>query len=93
MANEINVLMVTGVYLPEVNGAVRQCSQLISILGKSVRFSILTGTRDESSNGCGHIDGVLVTRVYMPKQKKIKFFISSLRFYICLIRMLRERLI
>ena len=33
---KINVLMITGVYLPEINGAVLQCSQLINILGKFV---------------------------------------------------------
>ena len=90
MANELNVLMVTGVYLPEVNGAVRQCSQLINILGKSVKYSVLTGTGDESSNGCDYIDGVSVTRVFMPKRRKLKFFIGAVRFYIFLIRMLRE---
>ena len=90
MANELNVLMVTGVYLPEVNGALLQCSQLINILGKSVKYSVLTGTSDELSNGCDYIDGVSVTRVYMPKRQKLKFFIGAVRFYICLISMLRE---
>jgi glycosyltransferase involved in cell wall biosynthesis len=89
MANELNVLMVTGVYLPEVNGAVLQCSQLINSLGKSVQYSVLTGTSDKLNNGCDHIDGVSVNRVFLCRQKKIKFFIGSVRFYICLISMLR----
>ena len=86
----LNVLMITGVYLPEVNGAVRQCSLLIKNLGESVKYSVLTGTSDESINGCECIDGVLVTRVFMPKGQKISYIIGAVRFYICLIRMLRQ---
>ena len=41
----VNVLMVTGVYFPEVNGATLQCMRLISLLGKKVNFSVLTTTR------------------------------------------------
>jgi len=82
--------MITGVYLPEINGAVLQCSQLINILGKFVNYSILTGTSDESSNKYDYIDGVLVTRVFMPYRRNLEFFIGAVRFYVCLIRMLRE---
>ena len=35
--------MVTGVYTPEVNGAVQQCSQLIYKLKESINYSVLTG--------------------------------------------------
>jgi glycosyltransferase involved in cell wall biosynthesis len=90
LEERIHVLMITGVYLPEVNGAVRQCSQLINNLGESVNYSVLTGTSDESINGCDCIDGVLVTRVFMPKRRKIKYIIGAVQFYICLIRMLRK---
>ena len=90
MANELNVLMVTGVYLPEVNGAVRQCSQLINNLKESVNYSILTGTSDESISGCDYIDGVSVTKVYMPKKWKFKYVIGAVWFFLCLIRMLRD---
>jgi glycosyltransferase involved in cell wall biosynthesis len=89
MANELNVLMVTGVYLPEVNGAVRQCSQLINNLRESVNYSVLTGTSDESISGCDCIDGVLVTKVFMPKRRKFKYVIGAVRFFLCLTRMIR----
>jgi len=90
MAIELSVLMVTGVYVPELNGAVRQCSQLINNLRESVNFSVLTGTSDESISGCDYIDGISVTRVFMPKKRKFKYVIGAVQFYLCLLRMLRD---
>ena len=87
---KINVLMVTGAYLPEINGAVRQCSLLINTLGKSVKYSILTGTSNKSNNGYDFVDGVSVIRVFMPKLRKFKPFIGAVQFYFHLIRILRE---
>ena len=87
---KLNVLMITGVYLPEINGAVLQCSQLINNLGKAVNFSVLTGTNDESTYGCVDVDGVSVTRVFMPKRRKFKYIIGVAWFYIQLIRKLRK---
>ena len=87
---KLNVLMITGVYLPEINGAVLQCSQLINNLGKAVNYSILTGTNDESTYGCVDIDGISVTRVFMPKRRKLKYIIGAAWFYIQLIRKLRK---
>ena len=88
LEKKLNVLMVTGVYLPEINGAVRQCSQLIENLEECVNYSILTGTNDESLEGCDYIGGVTVNRVFMSKERKIKYIINALKFFLCLIRML-----
>jgi glycosyltransferase involved in cell wall biosynthesis len=90
LENKLNVLMITGVYLPEINGAVRQCSQLIENLEEYVNYSVLTGTNDESLQGCDYIDGVTVTRVFMSKGRKLKYFIGAVRFFLCLIRMLSK---
>ena len=88
--DKLSVLMITGVYLPEINGAVRQCSQIIKLLEKSVQFSVLTSTSEKLSSGHDHIDGVFVTRVFMPKRQKLKFLICAVQFYIVLIKMLRD---
>ena len=90
LENKLNVLMITGVYLPEINGAVRQCSQLIEKLEECVNYSVLTSTNDESLEGCDYIDGVKVIRVFMSKERKLKYIIGSVRFFLCLIRMLSK---
>jgi len=86
---KINVLMITGVYLPEINGAVRQCSILINNLRELVNYAILTGTNDESSEGVDCVEGVLVNRIFFPKRRKLKYFINIVKFFICLIRELK----
>ncbi len=86
---KINVLMITGVYLPEINGAVLQCSQLINNLTEAVNYSVLTSTNDESMCGYFYIGGVSVTRVFMPKKLKYKYIIGAIWFYIQLIIKLR----
>jgi len=87
---KISVLMITGVYLPEINGAVFQCSQLINNLRKFINYSILTGTSNDLTYGSDHTDDVLVTRVFMPKKQKLKFIFGAAWFYIQLIRELRK---
>ena len=89
ITSKINVLMITGVYLPQINGAVRQCSQLINSLKNLINYSILTGTDDKSSKDIDYIDGVFVNRVLMPKQQKIEYIKGIFKFYIQLIIMLR----
>lgn len=86
----LNVLMITGVYLPEINGAVRQCSQLIDNLRESVNFSVLTCTKNESSSGQIDVDGISVTKVFIPNRRKFKYIIGILKYYICLINILRN---
>jgi glycosyltransferase involved in cell wall biosynthesis len=90
LENKLNVLMITGVYLPEINGAVLQCSQLINKLEECVNYSVLTCTNDESMEGCDYIDGVRVTRIFMSKERKLKYIIGAARFFLCLTMMLRK---
>lgn len=87
---KINVLMITGVYLPEINGAVLQCSQLINNLRREVNYSVLAGSNYDSANGYFDLDGIMVTKVFMPKKRKLKFIIGAVRFYIQLIIKLRK---
>ena len=60
----VNVLMVTGVYFPEVNGATLQCMRLISLLGKKVNFSVLTTTRYKNIDK-NIVNGVDIFRSYI----------------------------
>ena len=62
---EINVLMVTGVYFPEVNGATLQCMRIISLLKKEVNFSVLTTTKYKDLVKHTVIDGIDVYRSYI----------------------------
>jgi len=62
---EINVLMVTGVYFPEVNGATLQCMRIISLLKKEVNFSVLTTTKYKDLVKRTVIDGIYVSRSYI----------------------------
>lgn len=86
----VHVLMITGVYLPERNGAVMQCSQLMGRLEKSINFSVLTGTNNVTSNGIECIDDIAVNRVYMPKGKSFKYIIGAAKFYLALLRSLSK---
>jgi hypothetical protein len=90
LKNKLNVLMITGVYLPEINGAVRQCSQLIDNLRESVNFSVLTCTKNETSSGQIDVEGISVTKVFIPNGRKFKYIISIVKFYICLINILQK---
>ena len=47
-----NVLMVTGVYFPEINGAALQCLKIISLLKSDFNFNVLTSTtnRNQTKN-------------------------------------------
>jgi glycosyltransferase involved in cell wall biosynthesis len=58
----MNVLMITGVYFPEITGASFQCKRVVESLKSKVNFSVLTATRDASLVGCSNIDGVSVCR-------------------------------
>ena len=84
----MSVLMITGVYLPERNGAVMQCSQLMGRLENSIHFSVLTGTNNANSDGSEYVEGIAVTRVFMPKDKILKHFIGAAKFYLILLRSL-----
>lgn len=82
--------MITGVYYPEVNGAVLQCKQLISNMCDSIHFTVLTGTDIEKYVERDCVDGVSVTRILMPKRHKINYVIGGMRFFITLIKILNK---
>ncbi len=82
--------MITGVYLPERNGAVIQCSQLMGRLEHSMHFSVLTGTNNANSDGSEYVEGIAVTRVFMPKNKRFKYIIGAAKFYLILLRSLAK---
>lgn len=79
---KISVLMVTGVYFPEINGAVLQCKAIISLLKKNVNFRVLSATKDKDMLNNILVDGV---SVYRAKIQKNNFFnlsqIFSISFY------------
>lgn len=86
----ISVLMITGVYSPESNGAVLQCNQLIRNIGGSIQFSVLTGTNSEASDGSDHVDGVPVMRVLMRKGRLLEYIVGGVRFLIRSLTMIRK---
>ena len=60
MCKKINVLMITGVYLPEFNGAILQCRNLILNTKDQVNYSILTGTHFNKNKQQINIDDIPV---------------------------------
>ena len=62
---KLSVLMVTGVYYPEVNGAVLQCKRIISLLKVKVNFIVLTTSRHKNLIDNDVVDGVNVFRSYI----------------------------
>ena len=87
---KLNVLMVTGVYIPEVNGAVQQCSQVINKLKESINYSVLTGASYGKFNNFEYINEVPVARFYMPKNQKIKYIIGAFKFFHGLTKILKK---
>jgi glycosyltransferase involved in cell wall biosynthesis len=73
--------MITGVYYPEINGAVLQCKQVIRELNGFIIATVLTSTSDESLKSREYINGALVVRVLLPKYRKI-YYIKGLLIYI-----------
>jgi len=55
--------MVTGVYLPEINGAVLQCAQLIRGLSSEVDFQVLSGSNEPVLLSTTQSGGLTITRV------------------------------
>jgi len=87
---KIRVLMITGVYYPEINGAVLQCMQLIRSVGESISFSVLASTNNKSSAGSDYVDGLLVTKVLTSGRSKLEYIVRSMYFFICLIGVLQK---
>tara|TARA_B100000315_G_scaffold60548_1_gene55001 strand:+ start:704 stop:2770 length:2067 start_codon:yes stop_codon:yes gene_type:complete len=63
------ILMITGAYYPEVNGAANQCRHLVTQLTKkTIDFKVLTTTRDPDLLPETKIDGVDIFRVFIEKK-------------------------
>jgi len=73
------VLMVTGVYYPEVSGAANQCRQLVDTLREKVNFIVLTTTRDPDLPPRSQFDGVEVLRVLLNERSVTDYLKASLR--------------
>jgi glycosyltransferase involved in cell wall biosynthesis len=54
--------MVTGVYFPEVNGAIRQCMEITELLQDKVFFNVLTTTKKVQLLKYKHVAGIRVYR-------------------------------
>ena len=63
----LGVLMVTGVYHPEVSGAANQCRNLMSSLSRNISFMVLTTTQDTDLTSRSQVDGIEVFRVLLEK--------------------------
>jgi glycosyltransferase involved in cell wall biosynthesis len=63
--NKIKVLMATGVYYPEINGAVLQCMKLISLMKDDVDFEVFTSTKNKEFSNLDRVEGVRVNRVFV----------------------------
>jgi len=74
------VLMVTGVYHPEVSGAANQCRQLVNALKEKVSFTVLTTTRNSNLPRLGQVDGVDVFKVLLRKESVGSYCKAILKF-------------
>ena len=63
--SKINVLMVTGVYFPEVNGATLQCMRIISLLKNNNNFTVISTTKHKDLAGKNIIEGIDIFRFYI----------------------------
>jgi hypothetical protein len=83
--------MITGVYLPEINGAVGQCSQIIKKLNRKINFSVLTTTKDSSASGFYNLDKATIYKVHVPSINKMKKFLGLIHFYLLLLSILKYK--
>jgi glycosyltransferase involved in cell wall biosynthesis len=86
---KINVLMITGVYLPDINGAVLQCEQIINNIGYSVNFTVLAGTKFKEIDEFLNFNRFSLIKVLI-NNNKINRIIGALRYLINLIMLLRQ---
>lgn len=85
---KINILMITGVYLPEINGAVQQCHQLINKLKNFFNFSILTSTNNKNLDEYSYINDIPVNRIHIIKESKIKYILGTIKYFSLLIKLI-----
>ena len=82
ISKKISVLMVTGVYFPEINGAVLQCMKIISLLRDNLQFIVLSATKNKNLLKNRSVEGIDVYRfsvsnnrlLYFPQLFRIVFF-------------------
>ena len=70
----IGILMVSGVYYPEVSGAAGQCRGLIHSLNKNISFQVLATTRDQALVQQNRIDNTPVFRLMVRSKNVIDYF-------------------
>ena len=87
---KIKVLMITGVYFPEKNGAVLQCMQLIRNVGGLVDFVIFAGANNLESEGDCCVEGVAVTKIFISRRSRSKYIFDIIRFYVCAMRKIKK---
>jgi glycosyltransferase involved in cell wall biosynthesis len=76
MNKKIKVLMVTGVYFPEINGAVLQCRQIIKNLAHLINFSILTGSKNKNNYYDQSIEGITIDRISSIKKNNLFYLLN-----------------
>ncbi|MDC0056686.1 glycosyltransferase family 4 protein [Alphaproteobacteria bacterium] len=85
---KIKVLMVTGVYFPEmkVNGAILQVQKIINALKNNIYFEILTDTREKELTNQNKCDGIKVNRVFInikqPTYFRLELLVRLYRYFI-----------
>jgi len=90
MNNNINVLMITGVYLPEINGAVLQCNKIIELLNSKINFTVLTGTNDKKIKINDRINDVNIKRIYINKLNFVVYILCILKYIYFLLILLKH---
>jgi glycosyltransferase involved in cell wall biosynthesis len=90
MEKNLKVLMITGVYIPDFNGAVRQCRQLILELKHLVYFEILCGTNQINEVGSKTIEEIKVTKILIDQFLIYKKIFHFFKFYLVFIRKIQQ---
>ena len=85
----IKVLMITGVYYPEINGAVLQCRQLIDSLKGTITATVLTGTNEKKPNNQKKFENIKIIRIYLPKKNTIYYLWGLIKFIIYAIKLIK----
>jgi len=77
--SNIGVLMVIGVYHPEISGAANQCRLLVKTLSREINFSVLTTTRNPDLPRRCQIDNTDVFRVLIQRKGIINYYKAMTR--------------
>jgi glycosyltransferase involved in cell wall biosynthesis len=90
MKKKLKVLMITGVYIPDFNGAVRQCRQLMLELKHLVYFEVLCGTNQINEIGSKTIEEIKVTKVLIDQFLIFKKIFQFFKFYLVFTRKIQQ---